>query len=109
MLRFEAETNDDDTDEDEVFIRRRGRNDDEEDFDSQPNAQQGELPKRKVSTAQISGDAWKKITETERKDWTLKAKQIKYDYIKSDEGREYLRQTCVDELRKISDVSRVHS
>ena len=45
-----------------------------------------------------------KVKETEGTEWRLKAKQKKYEYVKSDEGREYLRQTSVDELRVISDV-----
>jgi hypothetical protein len=109
LLRFEAETNDDDTDEDDVFISRGGLNDDQEGSSSHRNALRTELPKRKVTTGKISGDAWKTVKATEEKDWNMKAKQLKYDYIKSDEGREYFRQTCVDDLRKISDVRCVHS
>ena len=101
LIRFEAETTDDDSDEAEVFFQPRGIN---HSLINQDNVQVAERPKRTLSTAKISADAWNKVKETEGNEWCLKAKQKKYEYIKSDEGREYLRQTCVDELRVISDV-----
>ncbi len=53
LLRFEAETTDDDSDADEVFIPPRGVYHHQEESNAQENAQAVERPKKTLSIALV--------------------------------------------------------
>ena len=53
----------------------------------------------------VLGNAWKGLAQNEREHYDTRVFQLKLDILNSDEGKEALRQMCIDELAELQLVT----